>query len=146
MKVFVSKLRDIVFLWGTFSAVVTGAAAWYMDCEECLMLYSVEIGLAIITIVASFLIWYTLSIRQDNFESKLKEHEYKTGQRFDSIHISLIKSDVDRFWTHNRDRESLTEDEMSYVYMLNDKIKEYNINSFTQRKVESLMKKEINSN
>lgn len=131
------KLRDFVFVWGTLS----GVSIWVADrlgvsCDDCLEIYAVEIGVAVLSIVTSAIIWITVNWKFDRVETSF-------DAKISEVQVSLLKADVDRFWRENRDKELLTEDDMKYVHMLKEKIGLYGVNSFTQRKVDALMEKGI---
>ena len=128
---FVSYVRDLVFLWGTVVAVITGAFFYYDKCQPCLNFYSVEIFLGLLTIMSSLIVWFTLSHKVAKVNSGL-----------DSIHIALLKSDVDRFYSQHKDCQLLSDDDLKYLLMLQEKLEYYKINSFTQRKVDKLLSKE----
>lgn len=129
MSEFVKRLRDLVFVWGSLSAFVAWAFAYFgLDCIACVD-YSIEIMLAILTIASSAIVWVFLN--------------RKIEKGLESIHITLLKSDVDRYYSINKDKETLMEDEIKYLHMLKGKITYYGVNSFTQRKVDKLLKKDL---
>ena len=128
---FVGYVRDLVFLWGTVIAVVTGSIFYYNEFEPILNTHRVEIFLGVLTIVSSLAVWFTLSHKVA-----------KVNRGLDSIHIALLKSDVDRFYSQHKDCQSLSDDDLKYLLMLQDKLSYYKINSFTQRKVDKLLSKE----
>ncbi|RUM90711.1 MAG: hypothetical protein DSZ27_08450 [Thiomicrospira sp.] len=131
-----AKLRDMVFIWGTLSAIFIWAAKYYEGCEDCFGLYQVEMGLAVLTVVTSMIIWFV-------FTHKIERVNVKVEDGLKSVHIALLKSDVDRFYKDHKGDEFLIEDDAKYLYMLKDKLGYYGVNSFTQRKVDFLLQKDI---
>lgn len=125
-------LKSGVAVWGSLTAATATAVATYNDCSECFEMYKVEIGLAVLTVVTSMFIWFLVKAMVNEVYSELN-----------SIQRAMLRGDVDRFFKDHKDDKSLTEDEAEYVYMLRDKLIYHKVNSFTQRKVDALLRKDI---
>ena len=136
MKEFVRNLRDFVFVWGTFSAAVVWIGNSYDQyCQTCIEMYLPEVIAVGASLVSSMIIWATLVL-------KVSRHEHHVSDQMGEMKIHIIKSDVDRFYTHNKDKDHLSEDEIKYVLMLEEMMQKYKINSFTQRKIDKLIEKD----
>lgn len=136
MKNFVKTLRDVVFVWGTLSALFVGGLSYFHECGDCLELYAVEIGLGVLSVVTSAIIWYVMTRRMQQVENKV-------DHGIESLQVRQIKSDVDRFFKDHKDDQYLSEDDMQYVYTLDEERKACGINSYTQRKLEHLKSKQV---
>jgi len=133
---YVKNIKDWAYLW-TFIissfAVLTG---YYHDCQECFDLYLVEIVLGAMTVFTSLIVWFTVS-------SKVQKVDTKVDTGLHAIQTQLIKSEIDRLYVRFKDVDKLRDDEMKYLIHLNEQRIALGINSFTERKINTLLAKDF---
>ena len=143
LKTLATKLKEIAVIWGTLSGFIIAFIAWYDANENYFSLYASELVIIALTLLISFIVWLSLIFRTDKLSSKLDNHQNITEKTFKTIEIALLKADIDRFFNEHEHQDLLTEDEMKYVYMLQEKLDYYELNSFNKRKLDVLLLKEI---
>lgn len=132
----IKVIKNAVFLWGVVSAIVTGSIYYVNAYKDLIVNHPLELGMLVLIVSSSLITYFT-------FSNRVKKIESRVEKGFDALHIAQLKSDVDRFFKDHKEDKFLTEDDAAYLYMLRDKLTQYGVNSFSQRKVENLLKKDI---
>ena len=141
ISVIAKSVKDIVFLWGTFSAVVGGSILYFNEYFNLFIMHSTEIGLIALTIVTSAIIWYSLSNKTAVTEKKLDNLKDNITQELSSIQRDMLRSDVDRWYKDHINNDRLSDDELKYLHYLKSKLVKHKVNSFSESKVNKLLKK-----
>ncbi|WEJ62164.1 hypothetical protein [Thiomicrorhabdus lithotrophica] len=129
-------LKNAVFLWSLLVSFISGSIFYINEYSDFVTTHPVEVG-----IVALLLI--TWAATHFSFSSKVKTVEVKLDSGLHTLRVSILKAEVDRYYKCHKDSDSLSEDEGKYLYVLQKEMKELGVNSFTQRKVDSLLAKDI---
>lgn len=129
-------LKNAVFLWSLLSSIVAGTAYYLTLHEAFIEAHALAIAVLCLMLTSSLLTYYT-------FSTRVKEAELKFYDGIRQLQIAQLKSDVDRYFKDHKDSKALSEDEAQYLYMLEERRQEYGVNSFTQRKIQNLLQKDI---
>lgn len=132
----IDKLKNAVFLWSVVSAIVSGSIYYVASYKDLIVTHPLELGMLVLIVASSLITYFT-------FSSRVNKIECRVESGFDALHISQLKTDIDRFFKDHKEDKYLSEDDAAYLYMLRDRLAHYKVNSFSQRKVESLLKKDI---
>ncbi len=132
----IDKLKTIVFLWTVVSAIISGSIYYIATYKDLIVTHPLELGMLVLIVASSLITYFTFSDRVNKIECRVE-------RGFDALHISQLKTDIDRFFKDHKEDTHLSEDDAAYLYMLRDKLTHYRVNSFSQRKVETLLKKDI---
>ena len=136
-------LKDLTYIWGTLTASVAAIIYYLQEHQDLIWLNSTELGMLFLVIITSAIIWVGVEHKAKRTETKVDHLESKVDDSMNALQRALLRMDVDRFYKDHRDDETLTDDQMKYVYMLRDKLIHHNVNSFSQRKVDELLTKPI---
>lgn len=135
------NLKDIVFVWGTLSAIVGSSIMYFNEYYNLFIMHSTEVGLVGLTIITSAIIWFSLSCKTKNTDKKLDNLKVDITQELSSIQKDMLRSDVDRWYKDHMKNESLSDDELKYLHYLKSKLIKHKVNSFSESKVNKLLKK-----
>ena len=141
MSNFIKKLKDVVFVWGTLSAIVGSLIFYLQEYHNLLIMHTVELGLVALTIVSSAVVWFTLSTKTQVTDDKVDNLKKDVTEELSNIQKDMIRSDVDRWYKDHKDDDSLSDDELKYLYYLKNKLEQYKVNSFSQSQVNKLLNK-----
>lgn len=134
-------IREIVFLWGTFSAFVAGSILYFNEYFNLFIMHSTEFGLIGLTIVTSAIIWFSLSKKTEATDANIKELKSNVHNELNEIQKNLVRADVDRWYKDHINAESLSQDELKYLHFLKNKLEKYKVNSFSQSQINKLLNK-----
>lgn len=134
-------IREIVFLWGTFSAFVAGSILYFNEYFNLFIMHSTEFGLIGLTIVTSAIIWFSLSKKTEATDANIKELKSNVHDELNEIQKNLVRADVDRWYKDHINDDSLSQDELKYLHFLKNKLEKYKVNSFSQSQINKLLNK-----
>jgi uncharacterized membrane protein YgaE (UPF0421/DUF939 family) len=134
-------IREIVFLWGTFSAFVAGSIYYFNEHYNLFIMHSTELGLVGLTIATSGMVWFTLSKKTEATDANIKELKSNVHDELNEIQKNLVRADVDRWYKDHINSESLSQDELKYLHFLKNKLEKYKVNSFSQSQINKLLNK-----
>jgi len=141
ISIIAKNLKDIVFLWGTLSAIVGGSIIYFNEYFDLFIMHPTESGLIALTIITSAIIWFSLSSKTAVTDKKLDNLKEDITQELSSIQKDMLRSDVDRWYKDHINNESLSDDELKYLHYLKSKLIKHQVNSFSESKINKLMKK-----
>lgn len=141
MSNFIKKLKEIMFVWGTLSAIVGSSIIYLQEYHNLLIMHTIEIGLIALTIVSSAVVWFSLSTKTQVTDDKVDNLKKQVTEELTSIQKDMIRSDVDRWYKDHKDDNELSDDELKYLHYLKNKLEKHNVNSFSQSQVNKLLNK-----
>jgi hypothetical protein len=126
VKRFAQFFRDVIYVLGSIAIVIGWIVNYFgFDCDGCIDMYKDQIAVMSINMFVNLIVWTSLYLM-------VRE-----------VRISGVKSDVDRVFRDLRLNDYLTGDDAKYLYDLKDKMKRLGVNSYSQRKVDFLLEKDI---
>jgi small nuclear ribonucleoprotein (snRNP)-like protein len=134
-------IKDIVLIWGSFSAVVTGSIYYFNEHYNLFIMHSTELGLVGLTIATSGMVWFTLSKKTEATDENIKELKSSVNDELNEIQKNLVRADVDRWYKDHINDDSLSHDELKYLHFLKNKLEKYKVNSFSQSQINKLLNK-----
>ena len=141
MSNFIKKLKEIMFLWGTLSAIVGSSIFYLQEYHNLLIMHTIELGLVALTIVSSAVVWFSLSTKTQVTDDKVDNLKKQVTEELTSIQKDMIRSDVDRWYKDHKDDDVLSDDELKYLHYLKNKLEKHKVNSFSQSQVNKLLNK-----
>lgn len=132
LKTLAEWIKSVAVIWAGIAATMAWVGSQLSDCSDCLELYKVEIALALMTLAGLAVMWTVTHSRFVKIEMQLR--------KADQIRI---KGEIDRLFRELRHDAILSEDDAKYLTVLKNEMIDLGVNSFTQRKVDYLLAKDI---
>ena len=134
-----SGIKDLIVVWAAVVATLAWVSTQISNCDECFELYKAELLVAVITLSGLAIFWAMNKVKFNKVHDRLDF----ILDRITDAEIMRIKGEVDRLYRALKNEDTLAADDAAYLYKLKDMMKTHSINSFTQRKIQYLLDKDI---